>query len=455
MHMEQLLDLANDPPSTVSNYLPVEWSGAAREALLRTTNGEDPQSTLLDKHLALALLKCEAGNFIGAQADIAQAFRDNARDCAADSDVFHSFLRAFFVSQRLDMVAAMLCQRHQLADPIEIRLRADGPGTGRVAWEIEPSGAQNFTFHSQILTAKGELRTLRQLDLLFPLISNYQQSADRETGSVLVNLWDRGVSPGLAFSDNRPDYFLIPDNLFVSTLGYARTRHYFRENPVAWSDRRPVALWRGSTTGARVSLDRWQSLDRIKLCELARKHKETGLIDAGISKIAQFTNPDIVREIEASGLMSEFIHWQKWIEYKFHIDIDGNSNSWQGLLQKLLTGSPVLKVQSAKGMQQWYYDELIPWHNYVPVAADMSDLMDKIAWLRDHDSYAQRLGIRGAQLATALSYTRELKRSIPVITAAFRYSRGLTEGVGPHGRTEHEPYRTNPRPAIANHYQAS
>ena len=48
--------------------------------------------------------------------------------------------------------------------------------------------------------------------------------------------------------------------------------------------------------------------------------------------------------------------------YKFQIDIDGNTNSWPGLFQKLLTGSAILKVASPYGYRQWYYDRLRPWH---------------------------------------------------------------------------------------------
>jgi hypothetical protein len=58
------------------------------------------------------------------------------------------------------------------------------------------------------------------------------------------------------------------------------------------------------------------------------------------------------------------------------IDIDGNANSWDGLFWKLLSNSVVLKVESNNS--QWYYSQLKPWHHFVPVKADLSDLVEKV-----------------------------------------------------------------------------
>ena len=114
-------------------------------------------------------------------------------------------------------------------------------------------------------------------------------------------------------------------------------------------------------------------------------------------------------------------------KYKYQIDIDGNTNSWPGLFQKLLTRSPVLKVASPRGYRQWYYDRLRPWVNFVPVAQDMSDLIEKILWLRSHDDAGRRIGEAGKALADSLDYEGEIARSGRVVTAALRYFAGAPE----------------------------
>jgi hypothetical protein len=266
------------------------------------------------------------------------------------------------------------------------------------------------------------------------MFAHYAAQRQYETGSVLINQFDIGVRPGLAYCDNRPSFFLVPDLIFVSTGGYRYARRLFKEKFLRWDDRKPVAFWRGSTTGPRAGPRDWQSLFRIKLCQIARRYEDSGLIDAGISSVVAFADEAVAAEIKAAGLTKGFVPWQEWGNYKYHIDIDGNSCPYSNLFQRLLTGSPVLKVQSQRGLVQWYYDYLIPWENHVPIAPDMSDLMEKIRWLDRHQSAAVRIGENGRRLAEFLTYEREIERSVPVISAAFQYFRGQTDEATPFGR---------------------
>ena len=94
------------------------------------------------------------------------------------------------------------------------------------------------------------------------------------------------------------------------------------------------------------------------------------------------------------------------------------------LFTKLLTGCPVLKVASRRGLQQWYYDRLRPWINYIPVEAEMEDLADKVLWLRSNDDVARRIGAAGRDLADSLTDPREIAGSAAVFAAAIRAARG-------------------------------
>ena len=71
--------------------------------------------------------------------------------------------------------------------------------------------------------------------------------------------------------------------------------------------------------------------------------------------------------------------------------------------------------------RQWYYERLKPWINFVPIAADMSDLTDKIAWLRDHDDAARAIGAQGQALVFSMDYEGELMPAGRTITAALRH----------------------------------
>jgi len=239
----------------------------------------------------------------------------------------------------------------------------------------------------------------------------------------MVSLWDVGLSPGLAFCDNRPDYFLIPDSLFISTGGYDRIRRAYRENDVPWDQRMPIAFWRGTTTGHPESKSLgWRSLPRVKLCEIGQSHE--AVIDAGITLVAQVADPtEVESRLKETGLWRSLVPASEFNRYKYQIDIDGNTNSWPGLFQKLLTGSPVLKVASSRGFRQWYYDRLEAWYNYVPVASDMADLADKVRWLGAHDAVARRIGDAWRALAEAATYKHELVAGCRTFTGALRRSR--------------------------------
>ena len=67
----------------------------------------------------------------------------------------------------------------------------------------------------------------------------------------------------------------------------------------------------------------------------------------------------------------------------------------------------------------------------------MSDLIDKVKWLRRNDRIAQEIGRRGLEVAELLSYERELNQSVSVISAAFRYFNGRPGEVGSYGRAGH------------------
>lgn len=413
---------------------PIVWSDARRDEVARTARGEGAAFSPLDPELATLLLKCADGDFLDAEDNIVALLRQNLDVCDTGGETFISLLFALFVVQRLDLVAAMIRDRFAFSRDLELTVAQNGAGRGQVIWTILPSGAHRFTFDAAVF-ASDETRTeILAFQWGFPVYANYAGQAYQEIGAVVINQQDIGRVPGLAWCDNRPDFFLIPDCIFVPTGGYDYARTVLRADAKPWQDRAAIAMWRGATTGVPAALGQWQSLERIRLCEIARQYSHTGLIDAGISSIIQFDDPLVVEEIRGSGLLRDAIPWRNWGQYKYLIDIDGNSSPWSNLFQKLLTGSTVLKVESSRALQQWFYDELIPWKNYVPIAPDMSDLMEKTSWLMKNDSVAEGIGRAGLALAERLTYDREIARSVSVISAAFRYFNGRPGAIGPFGR---------------------
>jgi len=252
---------------------------------------------------------------------------------------------------------------------------------------------------------------------LLPLMQKFHQSTHFKIGSIQINPGDYAEADGLAFCSNRDRQILIPDDGFVRTKGYEETRNFYEKNKVPWEAKQSIVFWRGTTTGISPT-GLWKDLQRIKLCAISQNSINQNLFDIGLSGIVQLSKQDAI-QIESLGYLKQFIPINLSNAYKYLIDIDGNSNAWSALFQKLLSGSVVLKVASPQNFRQWYYDELVPWVNFVPIQADMSDLVEKVHWLLEHDDEARKIGENGAKLANKLSYERELDRAFMNINKAL------------------------------------
>jgi Glycosyl transferase family 90 len=132
-----------------------------------------------------------------------------------------------------------------------------------------------------------------------------------------------------------------------------------------WRNRERKAVWRGSPTGpadTAVNL-RW------RLCELGNHNVD--LLDA---KFVGTTRrwPQLLEHLHLQG---ERIDTRDFQRYRAVIDVDGNS--WSARFGELLCySSVVLKIEPR--WVDYFYPELQPWQQYIPVQADLSDLLEKI-----------------------------------------------------------------------------
>jgi hypothetical protein len=94
----------------------------------------------------------------------------------------------------------------------------------------------------------------------------------------------------------------------------------------------------------------------------------------------EYFNSDAVPKINI--VSPDWIPRKDMIGYKYILDIDGNSSTWDATAWKLNSGSVILKSESM--WSQWFYEDYKPWVHYVPVAEDFSDIQEKYAWCESH-----------------------------------------------------------------------
>ncbi len=329
-----------------------------------------------------------------------------------------SLLAGTFVVLRPELTGALLARKFAPNCRVAVQTSSNLSRPFLILFEKIRHDEISLTFSSTLAAySKLEVQML-WLMWVMPLLVRVAASRNVSDGKAFLNQWDAGIVPGLSYCASGNGFFLIPDNVFIPRRGYWELKQELANERVDWSERQPIAFWRGAATGQVLDPSRgWRSLQRVGLCELSKEHPS--LIDAGLSEIAQLSAEDAV-EVQKSCLVKDYYPAKNLQRYRYLIDVDGNSNAWGGFFERLLTGSPVLKVASPRGYQQWYYDRLRPWHNFVPVLADMSDLVCKIQWLKQHDTEARAIGENGRALAYSIEYEAELDRAMDTVSAAFR-----------------------------------
>ena len=217
----------------------------------------------------------------------------------------------------------------------------------------------------------------------------------------------------LGFCGNDDSVCLIPDPDYFSSRGYTDVRQ--RAIP-SWSGRSSEIAWRGSPNGqgliakTAMSPGDTELIQRVRMCLLLRGQEG---IDARLvmSGRTESLGPDDARLLEQAGITGQAIGISEWLQRRFAIDIDGYTNAWSGLFVRLLMGCCVLKVASPTHHRQWYYHRLEPWQHYIPVAADLSDLLSKIEWCRAHEAECEQVANRGRELALAMDFDEEYQRA--------------------------------------------
>lgn len=253
-------------------------------------------------------------------------------------------------------------------------------------------------------------------------------------GSVPVCLGDQGWPNTLSMCANAPSARLIPDHGLIRTLAYLRFRETLHSQWTPWHDRRPIIVWRGAANGpiqppSEVDKSNWDWLPRAKLCETARDLRHKYPIDAKLTGLTPNVAANYSLKIEDFGsLFGDFVKPAAMAEFRYVVDIDGFSNAWSGLHQKLLTGSTVLKVESPRGYQQWYYDRLEPWTHYVPIKGDLSDLEDALDFVMSNESEAEEIGFAGRNLALSLTVDEAITNLSSAMNDHCRATSGSLSG---------------------------
>uniref|UniRef100_A0A8D3A0X5 Protein O-glucosyltransferase 2 n=1 Tax=Scophthalmus maximus TaxID=52904 RepID=A0A8D3A0X5_SCOMX len=147
----------------------------------------------------------------------------------------------------------------------------------------------------------------------------------------------------------------------------------------SWPEKNATAFWRG----------RDSRQERLELVKLSRAHPD--MIDAAFTNFFFFKHDESLY-----GPLVKHVSFFDFFKYKYQINIDGTVAAYR--LPYLLAGDSVVLKQDS-GYYEHFYNELRPWEHYIPIRADLGDLLEKIQWARDHDEETKRIALAGQQFA--------------------------------------------------------
>ncbi|KAF7323454.1 hypothetical protein HMN09_00126300 [Mycena chlorophos] len=192
------------------------------------------------------------------------------------------------------------------------------------------------------------------------------------------------ISP--CFSD-----ILFPASYYHSTSWFASKFRY--PNEVAWEDKKAQIYWRGTSTGGRIYGDNYRRFPRFKLLDLKREHPE--LVDARLTRFDYShcgegcDKRKIIREYHIRGPEDPNTDIYR---FKYLLDVDGNTFSGR-FLGLLRSGSLVFKARVLAS------DWLQPFQHFIPVRADLADLVQQVHWAMEHENEARAIMERGRVFA--------------------------------------------------------
>lgn len=171
----------------------------------------------------------------------------------------------------------------------------------------------------------------------------------------------------------------------------------------SWENKKKQLVWRGSLTG--FSNNKIKN-PRLKLCQMSLDYPD--IINAGLTKGGSFkgrkeiNSPYIkfVNKQELDKFQKEYLNWQKQVQYKYIINIEGNVSAFRGSFLFSLE-SVVLWVNPTKHYL-WFEKYLENYENCIFIKRDLSNLLEVINWLQNNDNKARKIAERGKKLYDTL-----------------------------------------------------
>jgi hypothetical protein len=210
-----------------------------------------------------------------------------------------------------------------------------------------------------------------------------------------------------------------------TSVGAKHYGQHVRQSDRTWSEKADRAVWRGASTGFGLNVrsvaqvmelvmrphEGFDNVSQITFLQanryqLVSRYKEDDLVDVGFSLFVQI-DEEPRQYLLRHGFSRPALSPAELLAYKYLIVVDGNAVASQ-LPWSLNSNSLVLMAPPA---WESIVESPVPWEHYVPLAADFSDLREKLEWCRENDDRCQDMSRAATELMCAL-YDEERETAI-------------------------------------------
>jgi hypothetical protein len=210
-------------------------------------------------------------------------------------------------------------------------------------------------------------------------------------GSQPLSLGSKFI-PLLAYSGH-VDFWDVPVTNVDDILQYGNNIEY-----IGWESKKPVAVFRGGTSGCGYTAD---TNMRLKLSLMRSPELDVGVVQHGKNAYKFDPKEGLGKTDSTKFPIVPKMPMSEQAMHKYIIHIDGNVAAYR-LLATMMTGSLILKVEGPYTL--WIDHVLKPGKHYIPVKADLSDLLEVVEWCKNHDDKCKKIALNGYEFAkTALT----------------------------------------------------
>ncbi len=210
-------------------------------------------------------------------------------------------------------------------------------------------------------------------------------------------------APVFAFSKHQEidlHALLLPDPITLQKSAEMRAQVAEGNALHPWDGKAEKAFWRGSTTGDWMTVAEFSKNVRFRLSQISVESPD--FVDAGFTGFHPACEHELQSLAERMGYCRFWTSVKDHMRYKYLLLVDGFTSPWPRDFWQMYSNSVILKQQSP--IIGWFSSQLQPNVHYIPVAHDLSDLIDTITMCRGNDGFMRTVSANANAFAdTALS----------------------------------------------------